>query len=68
MDQEITYAAASAELEAILAELRSDKCDIDTLTAKTRRAVELLTLCRDRLTATDAELREILQSLTPDRP
>lgn len=68
MDQEITYAAASAELEAILAELRSDKCDIDTLAAKTRRAVKLLTLCRDRLTATDAELREILQSLTPDRP
>lgn len=68
MDQEITYAAASAELEAILTELRSDKCDIDTLAARTRRAVELLTLCRDRLTATDAELREILQSLTPDRP
>ncbi len=68
MQQDMTYAAASAELDAILAELRSDRCDIDTLTARTRRAVELLKYCRERLTATDTELREILSSLTPPQP
>lgn len=60
---QITYTQALAELEKILAELRSDSCDIDTLAARTRRAVELLTICRERLTTTESELRQILESL-----
>lgn len=52
-----------AELEKILAELRSDQCDVDTLAARTRRAVELLTFCRSRLTTTEQELRSILATL-----
>lgn len=63
MEAEMTYTAASAELEAILGELRSDRCDIDTLAARTRRAVELLQFCRSRLTTTEEELRNILESL-----
>lgn len=58
-----SYTKALSELEKILAELRSDSCDVDTLTAKTKRAVELLTFCRSRLTTTEEELRSILQSL-----
>lgn len=58
-----SYASASAELDRILAELRSDNCDIDTLAERTRRAVELLRFCRDRLTTTEEELRTILESL-----
>lgn len=63
MEEELTYIAATAELDRILAELRSDRCDIDTLAARTRRAVELLRFCRSRLTATEDELRGILESL-----
>ena len=51
-----------AELEAIVAKLRGDNCDVDALTAMTRRAAELLAACRARLTATDTELQTILQS------
>ena len=60
---ELTYTEAVGELEAIVAKLRSDNCDVDALTAMTRRAAELLTACRARLTATDTELRAILDSL-----
>lgn len=60
---ELTYNAALAELEKILATLRSDNCDVDSLAALTRRATELLNICRDRLTATEEELRTILASL-----
>lgn len=60
---ELTYNEAVAELEAIVAKLRGDNCDVDALTAMTRRAAELLASCRSRLTATDAELRAILDSL-----
>lgn len=59
----LSYTQAVTELENILRLMQSDKCDIDMLSAYTRRATELLASCRARLTATDAELREILASL-----
>lgn len=64
-EEELTYTQASQELERILAELQSEACDVDTLTVRTRRAVELLALCREKLTATDQEIRNILQTLQP---
>lgn len=62
-----SYSEALAELEKILAELRSENCDVDTLTARTRRAVELLKFCRSKLVTTDEELRTILENLQPDQ-
>ena len=67
MDQ-LSYNQAIAELEKIVESLRSSATDVDTLTARTRRAVELLTICRSRLTTTEEELRTILTSLqTPQQ-
>lgn len=62
-EQQQSFNRSLTELEKILAELRSDSCDVDTLTQRTRRAVELLTSCRSRLTATEEELRAILATL-----
>lgn len=62
---ELSYTQAVSELENILKMLQSDRCDIDRLTLYTRRAAELLAECRGRLTATDAELSDILASLEP---
>ena len=61
MDQP-SYNQAIAELEKIVESLRSSSTDVDTLTARTRRAVELLNICRSRLTTTEEELRAILTS------
>lgn len=61
--KELSYSQAVGELEQILALMQSDRCDIDKLSAMTRRATELLTECRARLTATDQELRTILSQL-----
>lgn len=58
-----TYAESLAELENILAVLRSDNCDVDTLAERTRRAATLLKECRSRLTATEEELSAILADL-----
>ena len=67
MDQ-LSYNQAIAELEKIVESLRSSATDVDTLTERTRRAVELLTICRSRLTTTEEELRTILTSLqTPQQ-
>lgn len=59
-----SYSESLAELEQILTSLRSGNCDVDTLTQRTRRAVELLKFCRERLTTTEEELRSILESLS----
>ncbi len=60
---DMSYNEAIAELEGILQRMQGDSCDIDRLTAMTRRATELLRECKSRLTATDSELREILDQL-----
>lgn len=54
------YSEALAELEKILAQLRADNSDIDTLAERTRRAATLLSECRARLTRTEEELNKIL--------
>lgn len=58
--KELSYTQAVSELENILRQMQSDALDIDLLATYTRRATELLTECRSRLTATEAELRTIL--------
>ncbi|MDE6395901.1 MAG: exodeoxyribonuclease VII small subunit [Muribaculaceae bacterium] len=62
-DENFSYNKAVAELDKILKELQSDNCDIDSMVTLTRRAGELIRACRARLTATDAELRKVLESL-----
>ena len=60
MEEKFSYNAAMTELENILRELQSDNCDIDTMVSKTKRATELINSCRNRLTATEAELKAVL--------
>lgn len=62
--EKLTYAEAVKELEEIVARMQSDNCDIDKLSAYTRRAIELLRLCRERLTATDKEIQKCLEELS----
>ncbi len=59
-DTNLNYSQALAELEKILAQLRADNSDIDTLAERTRRAATLLAECRARLTRTEEELNKIL--------
>ena len=62
-DTHLSYSQSIAELENIVRMRQSDKCDIDSLAAYTRRATELLDMCRRRLTATEEQLRETLATL-----
>ena len=62
-DKQLTYNQAVAQLEAIVARMQSDDCDIDKLSAYTRRARELLRLCKEKLTTTDEEIKKCLEEL-----
>lgn len=60
---EMSYRDAVNELDAIVRKMQDDRIDIDQLAAYTRRAAELLTSCRARLTATEEELRSVLDGI-----
>lgn len=57
------YSEAVAELEQIVRKMESDQCDIDSLSAYTSRALELLKFCKERLFKTDQELEKCLAEL-----
>lgn len=65
MSDNFSYNKAIAELEEILKKIQSDNCDIDSMVGLTRRAAELIEKCRTRLTATESELKAVLDSLRP---
>lgn len=63
MEENIKYSAAIAELEDILRKMQSENCDIDNLTDYTKRALQLLKVCKQKLTQTDEQLKRTLSEL-----
>lgn len=66
--ENLTYEQALAELEGILAALRSDACDVDTLSERTKRAAALLKYCHSKLVRTEEELAKVLEELDANIP
>jgi len=52
----MTYEAASRELQDIITQLQEEAVPIDELSAKTKRAAELIRFCREKLRDTEVEL------------
>ena len=50
-----------SELEKIVDGMEQGQLDIDTLGSQLKKAKQLITLCRDRLAKTDAEIKELLE-------
>jgi len=62
----VRYGAAVAEIEQILASIDRDEIDIDELSQKVERAVELLKVCRARLKATELRVTQVLQEVAAE--
>lgn len=62
--EEITYTQAVTELEELVKKMQDPACSIDHLSQYTKRSKELLAICRQRLTATDEELKRILEEMS----
>ena len=60
--KELTYTEAMAEIEKILARLRSEEMDVDGLAAEVKRATELIAGCKSRLRKAEEEVSKILES------
>jgi exodeoxyribonuclease VII small subunit len=65
-----SYGEAAARLEEILAKIEEGQVDIDELSGLVKEAAELVTLCRNKIHAAEAQVQTITEQLereaTPD--
>lgn len=61
--KKMTYSTAKKELEEIVTSIESGDLDVDALTDKVKRASELISFCKEKLSKTDKELQKILEGL-----
>jgi len=57
----IKYSEAINELNSILEDLESERVDVDELSVKVKRVVELIKLCREKIETTEFEVRKIVK-------
>ncbi len=63
MKKEITYSEAIEELEKIVSIIENEAVNIDELSAKVKRAAELINVCKDKLHNTEEEVNRILKDI-----
>lgn len=56
------YNESIQEIEQILERFRNEELDVDRLAAEVKRATELITACRKRLTTIEEEVTNILEA------
>jgi exodeoxyribonuclease VII small subunit len=62
-----TYAEALGEIEGIISEIENETIEVDVLSDKVKRAVELIGYCKSRLRKTEDELGSMLKEFD-ERP
>jgi exodeoxyribonuclease VII small subunit len=60
MNNTPNYEQALQELQTIVKKMEDGELDIDQMGTQLRRAKQLIKLCKDKLTKTDEEIRQIL--------
>ncbi len=59
--KEVKYSEAIDELNQILADLEAERIDVDQVSAKVKKAVELIKLCRGKIENTEMEVKKIVE-------
>ena len=59
----INYARAFEELQAIVTEIELGQITVDILSEKVKRASELITICKTKLSSTEEDVNQILKEL-----
>ena len=66
MSEEQTYSDAFAELQQIVADIEDGEISVDELSAKVKRASELIAICKKKLMSTEEDVNQILKELEAD--
>lgn len=60
-NKELTYSEAIREIEQIIARLRNEQTEVDTLSSELKRATELITRCKEQLRKVESSVKEQLE-------
>ncbi|MEY3236678.1 MAG: exodeoxyribonuclease small subunit [Bacteroidota bacterium] len=63
MANEIKYTEAFEELQQIVSDMEDGEITVDELSIKVKRASELIKICKNKLTATEEDVNQILKEL-----
>ena len=63
MSKNINYTEAFEELQEIVSEIEQGEISVDELSAKVKRAAELIKICKTKLTTTEEDVNKILKEL-----
>ena len=63
MEKKTSYTDAILELETIVSEIEQGEITVDVLSEKVKRATELIRICKEKLTSTEADVNKILGDL-----
>ncbi len=58
-----TYKEAITEIEEILEKIENEELDVDELSDQVTRVSTLITICKDKLHKTEAEVEKILKEM-----
>lgn len=59
MKEKQKYEAAFAQLQAIVRKMENDEYSIDEITVQLKEAQRLIKFCKDKLSKTEAEIRQL---------
>ncbi len=59
--KEVKYGEAVDELNQILADLEAERIDVDQVSGKVKKAVELIKICREKIENTEIEVKKIVK-------
>lgn len=66
MSKKMTYTDAYEELQQIVSDIEDGEITVDVLSAKVKRASELIKVCKEMLTSTEEDVKKILEDLGED--
>ncbi|MFO8052928.1 MAG: exodeoxyribonuclease VII small subunit [Candidatus Omnitrophota bacterium] len=65
--KEVKYSQAVEELNQILADLEAERIDVDQVSVKVKKAVELIKLCREKIENTEMEVKKIVKGFEKEK-
>lgn len=63
MKNKTNYTEAFEELEHIVSEIEAGEISVDVLSAKVKRAAELIKICKEKIRSTEEDVNVILKEL-----
>ena len=66
MEKKLSYDKAFEELQEIVHDMEEGEIGVDDLSIKVKRAAELISICKEKLSSTEEDVQKILKGIDKD--